>query len=290
MNNEKQPIEYKTGWGYIAIIVFVALAALSFIGDGWKKAVEEAEFTPFEIAYAGGMSAESIGEAVTPDTPVWGFIGGGHDNGIVPPNTPFSSPEHSSCLYGCSYKGLGDAVESVYGKSISVVNVAQATTLSTDVPGTGLKGVEWQFEEVLTQSGWYDGSRLTALTIGFFGDCGLKPCETQQEFDDYFQRVKAVAQRAVEMNIPVCIEAFPDYDDINFRLLNKTLFNNQGFVLSKKYYNNLKNGWHNAFKDMPGVKLVSVWKDMETLDGWHPTNSAAEKAAKILMQECTTGK
>ena len=254
-------------------------------------------------------SAPSPASAAVPqvtDQPIL-VIGASFADGRLPFDDELQAPFGGAAVGFGSYLSLGDALVK---RGSFVINEGQAgaTSFARDfclaelcVPDVGWQGYDTQLQKAVARVALVNpadpaqvlGYNAQYVFISLGNDClhsgaagvpqlDATPC-TQDEVDEYLDRVVSVAQVAEGLGLVPVFSEYPDYEDLDLAV--QAAATGLLWVADEAQYGAIATTWAERIAtDLPGAILVDAWKNMDTIDGLHPTPTSALKAAKRVRK------
>lgn len=241
----------------------------------------------------------------TSDQPIL-VIGASFADGRLPFNDALQAPFGGLAVGFGSYLSEGDAL---IRQGRFVINEAQAGATTFDRQlcmtevcfGVGWQGYATQLYKALARVTIRNpadptqvlGHNASYVYISMANDCihsgaaGVPQAESspcnQAEVDAFVDRIIDVAEDAMDVGLVPVFSRYPDYDDINLAIQQATT--GLSWVANEQQWNMLANTFESRIEDeLPGAILVNAWRNMETLDGLHPTPKSANKAGKRIRE------
>ena len=218
-----------------------------------------------------------------PMNPVIGLLGASYVNATPPINSPLGGMAY----IGGSYLDLTTALTKLPDlDQYRFLSDTQSGGFSYDVPGSGWKGYNSQFADMVARTNWFDGvNRLKAVISVVVNDClHSKPCTTDDIYA-YTDRIKGVTTRAEVMGVPVIITDFPPYERLNMELARQIF--GLTYVIGPDEYQELQSIYRQELRHLPGVTFIDPWEHISTIDGLHPDAESMKKAAKEIAKTIT---
>ncbi len=221
-----------------------------------------------------------------PKDPVVGIIGASFASCEAPPNSPL----FGIGLAGCSFEGLDVGLirnRFLQAQGFTVQNKAAGGSYSYDVPGTGWQGYVSQFNELVTRTAWpFDGeNRLKVLVVSIMNDCLHSILCTPQEMEDgLIQNILTVVNQAEAMGVPVLVNAYPDWEDLDLAMAAQVY--GLPVTISESDYHYLQALHKTKLETHPNVIYVEAWQgNFSTIDGLHPDKRSVKNASRRIAKE-----
>lgn len=231
-------------------------------------------------------------------------IGASYADGRLPFNDSMQAPFGGAAVNFGGYLSLGDALVRV-GKL--VVNEAQAGATTFDRSmcladvclDVGWQGYSAQLHKAMSRVAIPNPAEPTQIMgynaqyvyISMPNDClhsgaaGVPmsqsaPCDEEQ-VDAFVDRMLAVGEDVIDMGLVPIYSRYPDSDDIDLSI--QGAMTGLTWWVNDHQWNTIATTFESRVEDeLPGAILVDAWRNMQTIDGLHPTPKSAQRAARRI--------